>query len=99
MELLAQLEQNFAGMVLRWSPFRIVSGVLIGHPIWLPLLKIEKRGWFLEKSSPPKLLSQLKPNFGEMVLGWSPFRIVSGVLIGHPIWPPLLKIEKRGVGS
>jgi len=34
-----------------------------------------------------------------MVLGWSPFRILSGVVIDHPIWLLLLKIEKRGVVS
>ena len=41
-------------------------------------LKIEKRGdENLKKSSPLKLLSQSQPNFAEMILGWSPFKIVS----------------------
>jgi hypothetical protein len=31
----------------------------------------------LKKSSPLKLLSQFQPNFAEMILGWSPFKIVS----------------------
>ena len=30
-----------------------------------------------KKSSPLKLLSQSQPNFAEMILGWSPFKIVS----------------------
>jgi hypothetical protein len=51
-------------------------------------LKIEKRGDEIKKkSSPLKLLSQSQPNFAEMILGWSPFKIVSvsAVLIqdGH----------------
>jgi hypothetical protein len=29
-----------------------------------------------KKSSPLKLLSQSQPNFAEMILGWSPFKIV-----------------------
>jgi hypothetical protein len=41
-------------------------------------LKIEKRGMKLKKkSSPLKLLSQSQPNFAEMILGWSPFKIES----------------------
>ena len=33
----------------------------------------------LKKSSPLKLLSQSQPNFAEMILGWSPSKIVSGI--------------------
>jgi hypothetical protein len=43
------------------------------------LYKLEKRGdEILKKSSPRKLLSQLQPNFAEMILGWPPSKIVSG---------------------
>ena len=85
---LGQFQPNFGGMVLGWSPFRMVSGVLIGHPIWPPLLKIEKRGVVSKKSSPPKPLSQLMPNFGGMVLRWSSFRIISDDPARQPSWPP-----------
>jgi hypothetical protein len=47
----------------------------------------------LKKSSPLKLLSQSQPNFAEMILGWSPFKIVSVSAVLYPKWPPLLKIE------
>jgi hypothetical protein len=40
-------------------------------------LKIEKRGMKFKKNSPLKLLSQSQPNFAEMILGWSPSKIVS----------------------
>jgi hypothetical protein len=41
-------------------------------------LKIEKRGDEIKKkSSPLKPMSQSQPNFAEMILGWSPFKIVS----------------------
>ena len=44
-------------------------------------------------SSPLKLLSQSQPNFAEMILRWSPFKIVSVSAVLYPRWPPLLKIE------
>jgi hypothetical protein len=53
-------------------------------------LKIEKRGDEIKKkSSPLKLLSQSQPNFAEMILVWSPFKIVSvsaGLKI-EQFWP------------
>jgi hypothetical protein len=48
---------------------------------------------FKKKSSPLKLLCQSQPNFAEMILGWSPFKIVSVSTVLYPRWPPLLKIE------
>jgi hypothetical protein len=57
-------------------------------------LKIEKRGDEIKKkSSPLKLLTQSQPNFDEMILGWSHFKIVSVSAVLYPRWPPLLKIE------
>jgi hypothetical protein len=59
-------------------------------------LKIEQFWPFEEikkKSSPLKLLSQSQPNFAEMILRWSPFKIVSVSAVLYPRWPPLLKIE------
>jgi hypothetical protein len=42
----------------------------------------KKGGWHLKKiSSPLKLLSQSQPNFAEMILGWSPSKIVSGIMV------------------
>ena len=41
-----------------------------------------------KKSSPLKLLSQSQPNFAEMILGWSPFQIVSVSAVLYPRWPP-----------
>jgi hypothetical protein len=41
-----------------------------------------------KKSSPLKLLSQSQPNFAEIILGWSPSRIMSGISDLRPKWPP-----------
>jgi hypothetical protein len=52
-------------------------------------LKIEKRGDEIKnKSSPLKLLSQSQPSFAEMILGWSPSKIVSDISYLQPRWPP-----------
>jgi hypothetical protein len=53
----------------------------------------------LKKSSPLKLLSQSQPNFAEMILRCSPFKIVSVSIVLYPRWPPLLKIEISSNGQ
>ena len=63
-------------------------------------LQIRKRGDEIKKkSSPLKLLSQSHPNFAEMILRWSPFKIVSVRAVLYPRWPPLLKIEISSNGQ
>jgi hypothetical protein len=42
----------------------------------------------LKESSPLKLLSQSQPNFAEMILGWPPFKSMSGISDFQPRWPP-----------
>jgi hypothetical protein len=55
--------------------------------------EIEKRGdEIFKKSSPLKLLSQSQPNIAEMILGWSPSKIVSGISDLRPRWPPQLNL-------
>ena len=63
-------------------------------------MQIRKKGDEIKKkSSPLKLLSQSQPKFAEMVLGWSPFKIVSISADLYPRWPPLLKIEISSNGQ
>ena len=77
--------------------FNIYYGIF--YELWTfayfdQLCKLEKRGDEIKnKSSPLKLLSQSQPNFAEIILGWSPFKIVSVSAILYPKWLPLLKIE------
>jgi hypothetical protein len=64
------------------------------------LCKLEKRGDEIKKKfSPLKLMSQSQPNFAEMILGWSPFKIVSVSAVVYPRWSPLLKIEMSSNGQ
>ena len=63
-------------------------------------MQIKKRGDEIKnKSSPLKLLSQSQRNFAEMILRWSPFKIVSVSAVLYPRWPPLLKIEISSNGQ
>jgi hypothetical protein len=56
-------------------------------------LKIEKReDEIKKKSSPLKLLSQSQLSFAEMILGWSPSKIVSGISDLRPRWSPQLNL-------
>ena len=48
----------------------------------------KRRDEIKKKSSPLKLLSQSQPNFAEMILGWSPSKIVFGISDLRPRWPP-----------
>jgi hypothetical protein len=52
-----------------------------------------------KNSSPLKLLSQSQPNFADMILGWSPLKIVSISTVLYPRWPALLKIEISSNGQ
>ena len=63
-------------------------------------MQIKKKGDEIKKkSSPLKLLSQSQPNFAEMILGWSPFKIVSISAVLYPRWPSWLKIEISSNGQ
>ena len=55
------------------------------------ICKFEKREDEIKKKSSLKILSQSQPNFAEMILGWSPFKIVSVSTVLYPRWPPWLK--------
>ena len=70
------------------------------YPFW-PIMQIRKKGGdeIKKKSSPLKLLSQSQINFAEMILRWSPFKIVSVSAVLYTRWPPLLKIEISSNGQ
>ena len=44
-------------------------------------------------------MSQSQPNFAEMILRWSPFKIVSISAVLYPRWQPSLKIEISSNGQ
>jgi hypothetical protein len=98
LKLLSQSQSNFAEMIIGWSPFKIVSGISYLQKL-CPVIptsnqdvrqaKNRKKGEEIKKkSSPLKLLSQSQPNFAEIMLGWSPSKIMSGISDLRPRWPP-----------
>ena len=44
-------------------------------------------------------MSQSQPHFAQMILRWSPFKIVSLSAVLYPRWPLLLKIEMSSNGQ
>jgi hypothetical protein len=75
------------GTILDGGHPRIISAKFGSLPNLCPVIPIanqygrqaknRKRGNEIKKkSSPLKLLSQSQPNFAEMILRWSPFKIV-----------------------
>jgi hypothetical protein len=58
-------------------------------------LKIEQ-SWPIEEIS---IFSKSQPNFAEMILRWSPFKIMSVSAVLYQRWPPLLKIEISSNGQ
>jgi hypothetical protein len=56
------------------------------------LASVVRRKLF-QKSSPLKLLDQLKPNLVWIITRVSSFKIVSDDAVHQPTWPLLLKIE------
>ena len=84
--------------------FNIYYGIFMNFeffPILTDYANQKKGGMKLnkKKSSPLKLLSQSQLNFAEMILRWSPFKIVSVSAVLYPRWPPLLKIENSSNGQ
>jgi hypothetical protein len=62
-------------------------------------MQIRKKGDEIKKkSSPLKLLSQSQPNFAEMILRWTAFKIVFVSAVLYPRWPPWLKIKNSSNG-
>jgi hypothetical protein len=71
-----QTENMFTCIVITWNTSSSLSSSSI------------VRRKLLQRSTPLKLLGQLKPNLVTIVLGWSPLKTVSGKSTRHQRWPP-----------
>ena len=82
--------------------FNIYYGIF--YELWTfclfwPIMQIRKRGMKLKKNL---LLWNYWANLNqtaEMILGWSPFKLVSVIAILYPRWPPWLKIKISSNGQ
>ena len=95
LKLLNQFQPNFAEMILRWSPFNIVSVSAVLYPRWPPLLKIE----ISSNGQNCSILSQKVPKFELYKHNDELFNIYYGIF--YELWTfayfdRLCKLEKRG---
>jgi hypothetical protein len=57
--------------------------------LFWPIMQIRKKGgWNLKKKFSSETTEPISTNFAEMILGWSPSKIVSGISDLRPRWPP-----------
>ena len=95
LKLLSQSQPNFAEMIPRWSPFKIVTVSAVLYPRWPPLLKME----FLSNGQICSILSQKFPKFELYKHNDELFNIY--YVIFYELWScadfdRLWKLEKRG---
>jgi hypothetical protein len=91
----ANLNQTLLKMILRWSPFKIVSVSAVLYPRWPPLLKID----FFSNSQYCSILSQKVPKFELYKHNDELFNMYNGIF--YELWTftdfdRLCKLEKRG---
>ena len=79
-------------MILRWSPFKIVSVSAILYPRWPPLLKIE----ISSNGQNCSILSQKVPKFQLYKHNDELFNIYYGIFLWTLNFYRLCKLEKRG---
>ena len=62
LKLLGQMEPNLAGSIYVRSSIKLLCFIPFGQQIWLPRAILVSDWLMLKKSSPLKLLGQIKPN-------------------------------------
>ena len=62
-------------------------------------MQIRKKGDEIKKIFFSETTEPISTKFAEMILKWSPFKIVSVSAVLYPRWPPLLKIEISSNGQ
>jgi hypothetical protein len=90
LKLLSQSQPNFAEMIFRWSPFKIVSVSAVLYPRWLPLLKIE----ISSNGQNCSILSQKVPKFELYKHNDEPLKSSSLCLYNSNLGTFWLKIEQ-----
>ena len=92
---MSQSQPNFAEMILRWSPFKIVSVSAVLYPRWPPLLKIE----ISSNGQNCSILSQKVPKFELYKHNDELFNIYYGIFLWtlnfYRVWP-IMQIRKKG---
>jgi hypothetical protein len=85
LKLLSQSQQNFAEMILGWSPFKNVSVSAVLYPRWPPLLKIE----ISSNSQNCSILSRKCPNLKCISIMMSFLTYITGFFMNFELLPIL----------
>ena len=88
LKLLAQMEPNLAGTIYVRSSIKFHRFVLFGQQIWLPRAILVFDWLMIKKSSPLKLLGQIKPNLAGSIYVRSSIKLLHLVPFGLQTWPP-----------
>ena len=82
------MEPNLAGSIYVRSCIKFLRFVPFGQQIWLPRTILVSDWLLLNKSSPLKLLGQIKPNLAGSIYARSSIKFLRFVPFGQQIWPP-----------
>ena len=88
LKLLGQMEPNLAGSIYVRSSIKFLCFVPFGQQIWLPRANLVFDWLMLKKSSPLKLLGQLKPNLAGSIYVRSSIKLLHLVPFGQQTWLP-----------
>jgi hypothetical protein len=82
------MEQNWAGNIYVRSSIKFLRFVPFGKQIWLPRAVLVSDWLMLNKSSPLKLIGQIKRHLAGSIYVRSSVKLLHLVPIGQQTWPP-----------
>jgi hypothetical protein len=88
LKLLGQMEPNLAGSIYVRSSIKFPRFIPFGQQIWLPRAILVFDWLMLKKSSPLKLLGQLKPILAGSIYVRSSIKLLHLVQFGQQTWLP-----------
>ena len=88
LKLLDQIKPNLAGSIYVRSSIKFLRFVPFDQQIWLPRAILVFDWLMLKKSSPLKLLGQIKPSLTGSIYVRSSIKLLHLIPFGQQIWPP-----------
>ena len=88
LKLLGQMEPNLAGSIYVRSSIKFLRFIPFGQQIWLPRAILVSDWLLLNKSSPLKLLGQIKLNLAGSIYARSSIKHLHLVPFVQQTWPP-----------
>ena len=88
LKLLGQMEPSLAGSIYVRSSIKFLRFIPFGQQIWLPRAILVSDWLMLNKSSPLKLLGQIKTNLAGSIYVRSSIKLLHLAPFGQKTWPP-----------